>query len=500
MHSWSPGRQTAHDKPYGPPKLIGVIYLQFPMVPRETRARLLVNLEKGRSMRSSLRFVCWSVVSVSLLGTGLIAAEKTTGSAERGRDIMFHRSLNPRVWSFGAYDTAWKQWGLKEKPANYEQAFRDRYGLHAAPFDNHGRPMGLMEASALLTKGLVNNCLLCHAGSVAGETIIGLGNASMDIETLFQELTAADGFTLNVPTPFSYVRGTIDPISPTVFLMEMRDSELNLQKPLSFGYTKDVCSRPPAWWQIKRKQTRDWTGPIDARSTRVDMVNLLSPLNSGVYIKKQESSFADIAAYLLTIESPKYPFSIDTSVAARGEAVFATHCAKCHGSYGPNGTYPNKIVPLEKIGTDPTLAAASNGRFVEHFNRSWLAREISPDGEPIQLVQNNGYQAPPLDGVWATAPYFHNASAPTVYHVLNSKARPKIFTRSYRTDREAYDTAKLGLKIEVVEKPLPPDAPAHEQHKVYDTTLPGRHNTGHTYGDKLSDDERMAVIEYLKTL
>src|SRR5262249_30737404 len=151
-----------------------------------------------------------------------------------------------------------------------------------------GRAMGLMEASGgFFGQGLVNNCLLCHAGTVAGQTIIGLGNASMDIQSLFEELTAADGFKLTLPYDFSYVRGTIDPITPTTFLMAMRDPELNLRKPASLSYHRDVCSDPPAWWLLKKKKTRDWTGGIDARSTRVDMINLLTPLNTPAYIKKQ---------------------------------------------------------------------------------------------------------------------------------------------------------------------------------------------------------------------
>ena len=47
---------------------------------------------------------------------------------------------------------------------------------------------------------------------------------------------------------------------------------------------------------------------------------------------------------------------------------------------------------------------------------------------------------------------------------------------------------------------MDPALPARERRKVYDTTQPGRSNGGHTYGDDLTDDERRAVIEYLKTL
>ena len=85
--------------------------------------------------------------------------------------------------------------------------------------------------------------------------------------------------------------------------------------------------------------------------------------------------------------------------------------------------------------------------------------------------------------------------------MLNSKSRPKIFTRSFRTDLDAYDAEKVGWKVEVLDKA--PDAtkmPPIEFRKIYDTSKPGRGNGGHTYGDKLTDAERMAVIEYLKTL
>jgi hypothetical protein len=116
------------------------------------------------------------------------------------------------------------------------------------------------------------------------------------------------------------------------------------------------------------------------------------------------------------------------------------------------------------------------------------------------VADTRGYQAPPLDGVWATAPYFHNGSAPTVYRVLNSKARPKVFTRSYRSGEDDYDPVRLGRKVTVLQTPPGADASGFERRKVFDTTRPGQGNGGHTFGDDLTDDERIAVIEYLKTL
>lgn len=208
----------------------------------------------------------------------------------------------------------------------------------------------------------------------------------------------------------------------------------------------------------------------------------------------------DIHKFILKVEAPQFPFPIDERTAAKGREIFKEHCARCHGTHGPGGAYPNKIVPLATIGTDPLLAEAFTDKGIDHFNKRCFGREKGADGKPIQAVLQRGYQAPPLDGVWATAPYFHNASVPTIYHVLNSKARPKIFTRSYGGERDDYDPAKLGLKFAVLKEGHAPATPASERRKTHDTTLPGSSNAGHTFGDVLSEEERSAVIEYLKTL
>ena len=73
-------------------------------------------------------------------------------------------------------------------------------------------------------------------------------------------------------------------------------------------------------------------------------------------------------------------------------------------------------------------------------------------------------------------------------------------TRSFRSEKEDYDTSRLGPKITVLDGGPDPDLPAIERRKVYDTTRPSQGNGGHRFGDKLTQDERMAVIEYLKTL
>jgi hypothetical protein len=442
-----------------------------------------------------------AVFILSLPGPQLTSAEPTP--AERGREAVSGRlALNPPVWSRQAYDNVWKQWGLEGKPpaGEFDRMLRERYGLHVAPYDNGGLPMGLHTVDGPTGKGIGNDCLLCHAGRVAGQTIIGLGNASLDLQGIFEEMTAGDPLRPRVPFTFSHVRGTIDPVSPVTFLLAFRDPELNLQKPIRLDGGKYLCSDPPAWWLLKRKKTRDWTGNVDARSRRVDLATMLHPFNSAEYIRKHESTFGDIHAFVLGVEPPEYPFPIDKARATRGKKVFEARCSRCHGTYGPGGEYPNKVVPVAGLGTDPLLAESITEKTIAYLNKTWLAREKGPDGKPYRFTRHLGYQAPPLNGVWATAPYLHNGSVPTVYHLLKSEARPKVFTRSYGTEKKDYDPVRLGWKFTPLDKGPDPKLPGVQRRRVYDTTQPGRSNGGHPFGDKLTEPQRMAVIEYLKTL
>lgn len=98
------------------------------------------------------------------------------------------------------------------------------------------------------------------------------------------------------------------------------------------------------------------------------------------------------------------------------------------------------------------------------------------------------YKARPLDGIWATAPYLHNGSVPTLYDLLLPAAqRPKSFGLGTR----AYDPAKVGYA-----------ATAADNRFTYVTTdIEGNSNAGHDYGaGKLADADRWALLEYMKTL
>jgi hypothetical protein len=206
-----------------------------------------------------------------------------------------------------------------------------------------------------------------------------------------------------------------------------------------------------------------------------------------------DAYFGDVRAYIVSLQPPAYPLAVDATLAARGQAVFDRTCAECHGTYGAGGTYPNLLIPVDEVGTDPTIgsgAAQFADRFVQWFADSFYGQTARLDPQPA-------YYAPPLDGIWATAPFLHNGSVPSLAALLDGKTRPAYWQR-HVTDGEGndFDATVIGWQFDALDASQAAMAGA----RAYDTTRPGYGNGGHTYGDALTADDRTALLEYLKTL
>lgn len=114
----------------------------------------------------------------------------------------------------------------------------------------------------------------------------------------------------------------------------------------------------------------------------------------------------------------------------------------------------------------------------------------TPDLVACEDKRANGllcYRARPLDGIWATAPYLHNGSVPTLADLLRPPAqRPARF----RVGSHELDVVNVGFSSDL----------AGDGDTVFDTTVDGNRNAGHLYGTTLPDADKAALIAYLKTL
>jgi mono/diheme cytochrome c family protein len=364
------------------------------------------------------------------------------------------------------------------------------------------------------------NCLQCHAGKFDGELIIGLGRVDVDFTTdmgtLMQAVPPLPGLSDSAKLmnkfverylamgPWSRMRtiGTNSAIMFAVALVHHRNPYTLewLEQPISpLPAGVIVAADPPPWWRVHKRAAQFVNGMSrgDHRGTMILASSLCT--DSAAEAAEILDYFADINAYLASLEAPKYPKPINQELASEGQAIFECECAGCHGTYDEDPskeTYPNLLIPLEIIGTDATMAAMAAGEFnflEEWFNKSYY-------GTVTRVETHNpfvGYVAPPLDGIWATAPYFHNGSVPTIELVLDSSKRP-TYWRRVDYDSRNYEWATLGWPWEPAQSQA--STPASERKYVYDTTIMSHSKAGHTFGDHLSAYERVAVIEYLKTL
>jgi len=99
------------------------------------------------------------------------------------------------------------------------------------------------------------------------------------------------------------------------------------------------------------------------------------------------------------------------------------------------------------------------------------------------------YKARPLEGIWATAPYLHNGSVPTLYDLLQAPANRPV---TFRMGARAYDPKKVGYDT---------SATAEGNSFVFNTAMPGNSNKGHVYGvGSMTEAQRLELLEYLKSL
>ncbi|WP_299153630.1 hypothetical protein [uncultured Tateyamaria sp.] len=199
----------------------------------------------------------------------------------------------------------------------------------------------------------------------------------------------------------------------------------------------------------------------------------------------------DILAFLDKTYRPQpFPGVIDRDLALRGAAVYGEQCSSCHGTYTVAGVLPDIIsFPnwLGDVGTDPLRAQTFTQDLVAVF-------EDTAYRDQIAVERTGAYAAPPLSGIWASAPYLHNGTVPTIWHLLTPEARPETF----ELGGHMLDFSRLGLKLE--DGRYPRDYIPFSTPVVLDTGQPGLSSKGHAFGATLSEADKTALIEFLKQL
>ncbi|HET9012650.1 MAG TPA: cytochrome c, partial [Gemmatimonadaceae bacterium] len=195
---------------------------------------------------------------------------------------------------------------------------------------------------------------------------------------------------------------------------------------------------------------------------------------------------------------PPFPGVIDSARMRAGAVVYASRCASCHGSYGdgaprPLTSFPNALIEQGVMNTDSARWMVVDSALLHGLATSAYARHMRSE-------RTGGYVAPILSGVWATAPYLHNGSVPTMWQLLTPKDRPTRFL----VGGHALDFRELGIAgVRWTDDTwrYPAGYVPWSIPELYDTRAPGLSNRGHERPSRgLSDAEKWALIEYLKTL
>lgn len=357
-------------------------------------------------------------------------------------------------------------------------------------------------------------CLQCHSQTFNGKLVIGLGNSYSKFQVDYSKYLKPGRLLMKMwygknSTQWKnleniYNAATV--VAPRIML-EMQgpnpghrivDVMASHRDPVTLLFRSDtsyftlpdapVPTDIPAWWLAKKKNAWNYDGLAQPDPVKQFMLATLLTLKDTAEAATIYSRMKDVWAYLKTLEPPEYPYPINKNLAEEGKLIFNNNCSDCHGTYGQDGYYPNKLIPEQIIGTDSIFLKyySTNNGYRDWYNNSWFASSY----QASFVRPEYGYVAQPLDGIWITAPYFHNGSVPTLEAVLDSKLRPKYWKRNF--DKQEYDYENVGWKYKTLRKPAGKE--------TYNTDIPGYGNYGHYFGDKLTASERKAVIEYLKTL
>ena len=423
--------------------------------------------------------------------------------AGRGLDLILNRRFLPADFDTETFENTWRVWPAalsakaEARPELRRQMAFERYGFTP----RKDKPDWPLQYVVDPDGQWAMNCFTCHGGSLYGESqsFPGLPNNRIALETLYEDLAKTkrllkkkySGMDLGRNlVSLGTTNGTSNAVIFGVSLMAFRDRHLDLK---SFFLPPRIQSHDmdaPPWWHYKKRKMLYVDG-FTQKHHRALMPFIMVRQNDGPTFRGYEADFELIEDFIRSVKPPRYPHPVSGKLVMSGKKLFRENCASCHGNYGDSSSYPEKRVDLEEIGTDPVRLHALSSEYRRRYGESWLGEY----GKARNVVQPTGYVAPPLDGIWATAPYLHNGSVPTLRGVLHPNDRPLIWKR---TD-DRFNHQDAGLSFKALDS-LPEGLSAAERRRYFDTRVHGKSNRGHDFAEKLTVDQVDALLEYLKTL
>jgi mono/diheme cytochrome c family protein len=353
-------------------------------------------------------------------------------------------------------------------------------------------------ADQVTNQSFVMNCFACHGGNTLGATFPGAPNTTFALESLTEQVRRIKLKNkiklghMDLGSMFMPLGSTVGSSNAVMFgvaLMSFRDKDLNVLTNAPAEMTHHDMDAPP-WWHFSRKSHMYIDGFAD-KGHKGLMQFMLVRQNGPEKFRAWAADFEKVYEFISQVKPPKYPLPIDPTLAAKGESVFSDKCASCHGTYRSAPEYPELNIPIDEIGTDRVRWESLTPAYRKHYGDSWFADY----GNQATYDSPEGYTAPPLDGIWATAPYFHNGSIPTLWHVLHAKERPQVWKRS----EQGLDTKRIGFNVEIASE-VPKGLSGFDRRWYFDTRVIGKSAAGHLYPEDLSEEEKTALLEYLKTL
>lgn len=275
----------------------------------------------------------------------------------------------------------------------------------------------------------------------------------------------------------------------------------------------------PFNWELDRQHWIFYTGVTNSLLERnmAQGIALLTDFNENTFESTVSiRRLANVVSYASKAKPPAWNESvlgeINTDLARKGKDIFKTKCLSCHDPQFQNSSTASAYYQYLDVGTDD---AYFKGQIEKLDGKDLFTDVLTPfmskakaaaaTNEGIDDLQSyerdrlpvvwktpdgNKFAAKPLMGAWATPPFLHNGSVPTMWDLLQTAAnRPKQF----HIGGFVYDANKLGY-VEDISLPDGSDLVVS-----CPSGCKGNGNQGHEFGTDLSDDDKWALIEFMKS-